>query len=134
MMRDDKLIELLEFYAMKRGPAGRLPDTLYTCQVEFDSLSEFHIGRAAVEDHAVWMATQAIGFVKEAQEIGATPTYANARLTEARLKIRSLREKAHRWLGFIQATLWMAGAFTLNELKEHSRQCSDDPEKAEGAT
>lgn len=30
-------------------------------------------------------------------------------------------EKCMRWLGFIQGVLWMAGVFTLEELKNHSR-------------
>lgn len=30
--------------------------------------------------------------------------------------------KAMRWLGFMQGALWMAGIFTLEELKEHSRR------------
>lgn len=31
-------------------------------------------------------------------------------------------EKAMRWLGFIQGALWMAGLFTLKQLKEQNRQ------------
>ena len=30
--------------------------------------------------------------------------------------------KAMRWLGFMQGALWMVGAFSMAELKEHSRQ------------
>lgn len=30
-------------------------------------------------------------------------------------------EKAFRWLGFIQGTMWLSGCFTLEDLKNHSR-------------
>ncbi len=30
-------------------------------------------------------------------------------------------EKVMRWLGFIQAILWMNGQFTLNALRSHNR-------------
>ena len=35
-------------------------------------------------------------------------------------------EKAMRWLGFIQGTLWMMGSFTLNEMREHNTQETGD--------
>ncbi len=31
------------------------------------------------------------------------------------------REKAFRWLGFIQGVLWLQGIYTLESLKNHSR-------------
>lgn len=31
------------------------------------------------------------------------------------------REKAMRWLGFIQGVFWAEGVYTLDELKEHSK-------------
>jgi hypothetical protein len=33
-------------------------------------------------------------------------------------------KKAMRWLGFMQGALWMVRAFTLEELKDHSRRKS----------
>ncbi len=36
------------------------------------------------------------------------------------------REKAMRWLGFLQGAFWRCGRFTLDELKNHSRP--DNPE------
>lgn len=35
--------------------------------------------------------------------------------------IEGRREKAFRWLGFIQGTLWTTGEFTINELMEHNK-------------
>ena len=31
------------------------------------------------------------------------------------------REKAFRWLGFVQGALWVLRLYTLEELKDHSR-------------
>jgi len=30
-------------------------------------------------------------------------------------------EKAFRWLGFIQGTFWIAGTYTLNQMRDHNR-------------
>lgn len=30
-------------------------------------------------------------------------------------------DKAFRWLGFVQGTLWSRGIYPINDLKEHSR-------------
>ncbi len=35
-------------------------------------------------------------------------------------------EKAFRWLGFIQGSLWLAGRYTLDGLKNHNRPDSTD--------
>lgn len=128
MMRDDKLIELFEFYTREAMP-GQLPrrlgDTSYFSRGDI-------LTRLAQCQHAAWMATQAIGFIKEAQRfdsgsrVEGLPELTN---WEEAHNARSKREKAHRWLGFIQGVLWMAGRFTLDDLKEHSRKCSDDYEE-----
>lgn len=138
MMRDDKLIELFEFYA--KGEAGgnwlssveptKLGDFSYGEHWSFDKLRDYEDARR----HAAWMAKEAIGFIKEAQGFEASSRVEGLpELTnwEEMYKAHSKREKAHRWLGFIQATLFLCGAYTLNELKEHSRKCSDEPEKEE---
>ncbi len=31
--------------------------------------------------------------------------------------------KAMRWLGFMQGSLWALGTFSLEELKRHSKEC-----------
>lgn len=156
MIPSDKLIKLFEFYA--RGEAGgdwlssveprRLCEDDYANFWAFDKLRDYEDARR----HAAWMATQAIGFVEEAQvEDDRRKALAREPIAgedhdgvefdawvsgiEASHKFaRSKREKAHRWLGFIQATLWLCGAYTLDELKEHSRKASDDPEKPETKT
>lgn len=48
--------------------------------------------------HALWMCDQVRGFVKEAK-----------------------LDKANRWIGFIQGTLWMAGRATIDEMREDNR-------------
>lgn len=136
MMRDDKLIELFEFYATKGADMPvKLDEPRYALKRrDFIDISGHElITMSTCPRHAAWMATQAIGFVREAQaldeQLGATtfPAEVPALID----KIHSKREKAHRWLGFIQGVLWMAGVFSLDELKEHSRRCSDEPEKPE---
>jgi len=31
------------------------------------------------------------------------------------------KEKANRWLGFVQGTLWAKGFYTIEEMKEHNK-------------
>jgi hypothetical protein len=31
------------------------------------------------------------------------------------------KEKANRWLGFVQGVLWTKGFYTIEEMKEHNR-------------
>jgi hypothetical protein len=31
------------------------------------------------------------------------------------------REKAFRWLGFVQGVLWVRGVYSIDQLKEHNR-------------
>jgi hypothetical protein len=114
MMRDDKLIHLFEFYTGAAG-ATKLPKAAFPFIV-FPNLVSNPADPAV--QHAAWMAREAISFVKDAQAFEQHHTTEHGG--------RSKREKAHRWLGFIQGVLWMSGVFTLDELKEHSHQCSDD--------
>jgi hypothetical protein len=134
MMKDDKLIELLGMYATRAGPwLNRLEDDQYDLHVsQYVTMND----RKKQVGHAAWMAAEAIRFIEEASALDAPPLEWPAgeldeRMGMRRRAARSKREKAHRWLGFIQGVLWMAGAFTLNELKEHSRRCSDEPDKPE---
>lgn len=48
--------------------------------------------------HLLWMCDAATEFVEEGDD-----------------------EKAFRWLGFIQGTLWAMNTFSLNDLRRHSR-------------
>lgn len=48
-------------------------------------------------EHAAWMCERIIYFVDH-----------------------DYREKAGRWLGFVQAMLWQVGFFTIDELREHN--------------
>ena len=138
MMADDKVIELFKFYAaldpttarshdLKEFEPEKLPDSFYKLTF-FSENGGAQIGLTAAVRHASWMAAEAIKFVEEAKSGMREPTASEWLRVNAG---RSKREKAHRWLGFIQGVLWMAGCFTLDELKEHSRRCSDEPEKAE---
>ena len=42
-------------------------------------------------------------------------------------------EKIHRWLGFIQGSLWSDNIFTIDEMREHNRNGKEkDKESEEG--
>ena len=48
--------------------------------------------------HMEWMTTQVPQFIKDGR-----------------------KEKANRWLGFIQGALWAKRIYTIDEMKEHNR-------------
>lgn len=134
MMRDDKLIELFEFYSKSGWGCGgaKWPDDAYAVLLDLTNRDNTGDLLVFVKNHAAWMAAQAIDFVKEAQKIEDLPLSAlETERIDARYKARSKREKAHRWLGFIQGVLWLSGVYTLDELKEHSHKCSDDYNEAD---
>lgn len=39
------------------------------------------------------------------------------------------KEKANRWLGFIQGALWADGVYTIEEMKEHNRPDHEEETK-----
>jgi hypothetical protein len=124
MMRDDKLIELFRRY-VGVSPPVKLADVDYARRIAIETDPYYFQTRATM--HATWMATVAIEFIHNAQMFESISEQSDFE----RRKARSAREKAHRWLGFIQGVLWMAGVFTLDELKEHSHKCSDDYKELE---
>jgi hypothetical protein len=154
MMQDDKLIALLDRYTRdeitkkplaEHGAAPqRLPATAYGELFDL-CLTHDEQQRSAALKHAAWMAAEAPIFLKKAlkaekaardvvcETVGEVIPTAHAHAAASRA-LQSAREKAHRWLGFIQGVLWLSGVFTLDELKEHSRKCSDEPDKPETTT
>lgn len=59
-----------------------------------------------------------------ARRVGEAPEWQHLRymFEEMRKMISEGRtEKAMRWLGFVQGVLWTTGAFSLDDLKNHSR-------------
>lgn len=59
--------------------------------------------RARAMQHAMWMCELALAFVQRPADV----------------------DKAHRWLGFIQATLWACGHYTIDEMRAHSTEPTD---------
>lgn len=49
-------------------------------------------------NHMLWMTWQIPGFLEEGR-----------------------KEKANRWLGFIQGALWAKDIYTIEEMKDHNR-------------
>jgi hypothetical protein len=144
-MQDDKLVELLRFYAGAEG-AERLSDEMYK-KLAFEARAdkpsegditfftrEIFISEREALKHAAWMALEAKKMLEETASLeddaqhGVNLVNKAGAVTIRTKNIVSKREKAMRWLGFIQGVLWMSGTFTLDELKEHSRRCSDDPD------
>ena len=56
--------------------------------------------------HARWMCEQAIGFIPR-HKVGDEPPSPDP----------MAKEKAMRWLGFIQGVLWTTGARTIDEMR-----------------
>jgi hypothetical protein len=94
-LTSEKLISVFEFYrdelAKKGIAAEQLKDEDYHAKAS-DLLVSTHLG------HVAWMCDAAIGFVQEDRI-----------------------EKAMRWLGYVQGVLYIAGEYTLDDLKNHSR-------------
>ena len=58
--------------------------------------------RSKAMKHAMWMCETALDFVKEGE-----------------------LDKASRWLGFVQATLWACGHYTIDEMRAHITEVTD---------
>lgn len=56
-----------------------------------------------VFDNSLWMCNQIDTFVLEGR-----------------------REKAFRWLGFLQGVFWMLGIYTIDQMADHNRSDTDD--------
>lgn len=93
VMTNEKVIKVLKNYAKKLDHIvpGEMSEDL-------KSLPLSRVGRPAFEGHLAYMCQTAIELVRD----GRT-------------------EKAMRWLGFIQASLYILGYFTIDDLKDHSR-------------
>lgn len=135
-MQDDKLIKLFDFYSRCARPV-QLHENEYKRRVALDAIYTNRDGYSRsmnelAREHAAWMALEAKKFIEEARQLERDAIDSDSPFSAPVQKAQSKREKAHRWLGFIQGVLWMAGVFTLDELKEHSHQCSADYEKEKG--
>lgn len=58
--------------------------------------------RSKALKHAMWMCDCAIEFIESGE-----------------------LDKAHRWLGFVQATLWACGHYSIDEMRAHSTEATD---------
>lgn len=92
-MTSEKLIQVFRFYDAELEKRGiRNRQTS-----EYDSTG-VELKESTPLEHARWMCPVAIEHVQDGN-----------------------KEKAFRWLGFIQGVLWMSNIYTLNDLKNHSR-------------
>jgi hypothetical protein len=96
-MTDEKLLEALDIYFQATDVRPeKLADNFYLVPSVF-------INRGARLRHIAWMCKEVRAFVTQGR-----------------------REKAMRWLGFIQGVIWSTGLFSLDQIKNHVRP--DEPE------
>lgn len=94
-MTQQHLEKTLRFYFTRWG-AHYAPERL-------DTETLFPAGdRSKAMKHAMWMCECAIGFIGSGE-----------------------LDKAHRWLGFVQATLWACGHYSIDEMRAHSTEATD---------
>lgn len=94
-MTNDKLISVFEMYLCHLEQSDVVPEEM---PEELKHLRAGHVNVSVELRHVAYMCETAIGFVKEGRV-----------------------EKAMRWLGFVQASLYHTGFYTIADLKEHSR-------------
>jgi len=100
-MTDEKVVEVLSLYAKTVDDMG------YSLRkIEADAEIDMESVPFALS-HIRWMCDETKTFITEGR-----------------------REKAMRWLGFMQGALWLAGVFTLTDLMNHNRP-ADAPFDAE---
>lgn len=92
-MTDDKLLLLFHAYKAKMEGAWGVGEG-----ARYDASAPSPTALNQSLAHLHWMCDEAMGFVEAGR-----------------------REKAFRWLGFIQGVLWSEGLVTIDDLKEASR-------------
>lgn len=96
-MTDKKIVEVLSFYENTYLANGVQPVRWPAALVGPPKSVRFL-------QHIVWMCQEAKKFVAEGR-----------------------KDKAFRWLGFIQGVLWTKGEYTIEELANHSRPDVPEP-------
>lgn len=91
-MTDKKVLEVLERYEAKL-------DTLTT-----------HAHNQHKVGHMQEMIPQMRTFLADAVILKDSPNG------------EAIRQKAHRWLGFMQGTFWSMGIYTIDEMTRHNRE------------
>lgn len=111
-MLDSKIIDVLRLYEKTLTDAGHKPERL--------AGDIKRPGPRGDADHTLWMCVEARRFL-EVDLPAAEPGPAQEKV----------RQKAHRWLGWVQAKLNTLGFFTTDEMKGHNRSNGalppDDP-------
>ena len=81
---------------------------LEACKIYSEKLAPHAEGRHFPETykHILWMTWQIPQFLKDGR-----------------------KEKANRWLGFIQGALWAEDIYTIEEMKEHNRPDNEEETK-----
>lgn len=69
--------------------------------------------------HIRWMCQEMMAKLEAADE--SLDETQHTIYDQTRLDYRDTMDKANRWLGFIQATLWIDGFYTIDEMKADNR-------------
>lgn len=111
-MTNEKVIDTLKFYREylrsnsprdTRTPPGVLRPSLGAAQLSDKEYNSKDVDEFSIVQHILWMCDEATRFLEH-------PVRKDAELT-----------KAHRWLGYIQGELRGLNYFSVNELRDHSR-------------
>lgn len=94
-MTNEKLISLFEMYLCHLEQSDIVPEEM---PEELKHLRAGHVSASVHLRHVAYMCEMAIRFVKEGRI-----------------------EKAMRWLGFVQSSLYHNGLYAIDDLREHSR-------------
>jgi len=98
-MTKEQVLQVVKEYRTYLGQSGDGPQ-----QIDHDLAPT----RGEALRHLLFMCDKVEGFVHEADG------YMSDRYKQ------ETWDKAMRWLGFMQGTLWSLGIFTLNDLREHN--------------
>lgn len=95
-MTDEKIIGVLDNYKKYCSPVRDTRTERWPPELDAP------LKNSQFLSHLLWMCDEATQFVKDGR-----------------------RDKAFRWLGFIQGVLWARGLFTVQDLANHSRPDGD---------
>jgi len=110
-MLDQKVLDVLTMYEETLKKKGHKPEKIGT-----DLKSP---GPSGDGDHTYWMCVKTREFL--------TTDLAAAEEGPAKEKVR---QKAHRWLGWVQAKLNTLGFFSVDQMRDHNRSNGELPPEA----
>lgn len=99
--------QLLNKYREYLASLGARPETIYTGQPDGYALG----GPRAIDNHVLYMVADMQGQLERANG------HADA--------------KFQRWLGFIQGVMWLTGMYSLDQLRDQTREAVHEQQRAD---